>query len=60
MNPDTGEIKEFKLGDLIPEGWIEWKLEDIVEVKGCKFRVIRINCAKNIIELKGVGNTQIK
>lgn len=58
MNPDTGEIKAFADG-FIPLGWREWILEEIVEVKGCTFRVIGINIAENTIKLKGVSGTKV-
>ena len=64
MNPDTGEIKDFKgLGELLKakeEGWIEWSLNEKVEIKGCSFIVKTINIAENTITLKGVGKTKVK
>ena len=59
MNPDTGEMRMFEKGELIPKGWVEWNLHEIVEIKGCKFEVIGINIAENTIKLKGVSGTKI-
>ena len=59
MNTDTGEIRDFKSGELIPKGWVEWNLHERVEVKGCHFEVKAINIAENTITLKGVGKTKV-
>ena len=60
MNQDTGEIREFGINDLIPEKWVEWKLEEVVELKGCKFRVIQISVAEQTITLKGIGKGNVR
>lgn len=55
MNSDTGEIRNFANDQIIPKGWIHWSVDEIVEVKGCMFRVKRIDASENIIELKGIN-----
>jgi hypothetical protein len=52
MNTDTGELKEFANGE-IPEGnWVEWKLHEIVNCKGCMFEVVGIKIAEQTIKLR--------
>ncbi len=62
MNTDTGEIKEFaKLEDIPKDGkWVEWKLYETVECKGCTFKVEKINVAENTILLKGIAKTKVR
>lgn len=55
MNQDTGEIRKFANDQIIPKGWIHWAIDEIVEVKGCMFRVMSIDHIENTIKLKGIN-----
>jgi len=63
MNPDTGEIKNFEPNEFkeaIRRGWIGWSIDELVEVKGCCFRVEEINIDGQTITLKAISKKMTK
>lgn len=59
MNPDTGEIRNFKFNEelekAITDGWIGWNVDELVTVKNCCFKVKEVNTEEQTITLKAIG-----
>lgn len=55
MNPDTGEIKNFKSLVDIPKGWVNWNVDELLSIKNCAFRVKEININNQTILLKAIS-----
>ncbi len=63
MNPDTGEIKNFKQEEFnkaIEKGWIGWTVDELVSIKNCCFRVKKINIREQTITLKAISKSMAK
>jgi hypothetical protein len=60
MNPDTGEIKEFKSLKDVPKGWVDWNVDETVTVKNCAFRVKEVNIKEQTITLKAISRKMTK
>ena len=55
MNTETGAFKNFSKDENIPEGWVEWTEDELIEIKGGLFRVVEINVEADTIKLKGIN-----
>lgn len=53
MNNDTGEFKNFGLGDEIKPPWREWSVDELIEIKGGLFQVISIDVKNHRVTLEG-------
>ncbi|MCP4987095.1 MAG: hypothetical protein GY928_13920 [Colwellia sp.] len=55
MNKDTGKIRYFSNEEVIPKNWVHWPIHEIVEIKGCMFKTVRIDPHENTITFKGIN-----
>ena len=66
MNPDTGEMKEFASSDLLKElakpenkGFVPLpKVNEILEIKGCRFAVKSYDVEKREMLLVGISRDE--
>ena len=50
MNPETGEVKQVYAGTPMPTGWVQFHVGEVLEIRGCYFRVKRFNAKKVILK----------
>jgi len=61
MNTDTGEFKNFPIGEKIKPPWREWSVDELVEIKGGLFQVVSIDVKNHRVTLEGRNkNTRVE
>lgn len=58
MNTESGEIKLFDESEQVPKGWVEWVKDEVVEIKGCHFKVAGINLQEQQLILKAISKKE--
>lgn len=53
MNTDTGRFGNFDKDEKLKPPWVEWSVDELLEIKGGLFQVVSIDVANDTVTLRG-------